>query len=178
MSDAQLTTASPRPIGGGEKAHSVRFLHTSDWQIGMGRRFLGGDNQRLFDEARLAAVEKLLAVAADRQCEAIVGAGAGFDDNLLAEKTWTRMLVVLHHGPVPIYVLPGNHDAANSASIYHQPSLQHLSPDNGGKVTGLGDSSPKDLREGVEIIGPPLLSKAASEDLVYRALHDLAPAGT
>ena len=68
MSDAQLTTASPRPIGGGEKAHSVRFLHTSDWQIGMGRRFLGEDNQRLFDEARLAAVEKLFAVAADRQC--------------------------------------------------------------------------------------------------------------
>src|SRR5699024_11304784 len=28
-----------------------------------------------------------------------------------------------------------------------------------------------------EIIGAPLLSKVASEDLVYRALHDLAPAG-
>src|SRR5699024_3533205 len=92
MSDAQLTTASPRPIGGGEKAHSVRFLHPSDWQIGMGRRFLGEDNQRLFDEARLAAVEKLFAVAADRQCEAIVVAGDVFDDNLLAEKTWTRIL--------------------------------------------------------------------------------------
>src|SRR5699024_6152474 len=40
-----------------------------------------------------------------------------------------------------------------------------------------GDSTPKELREGVEIIGAPLLSKVASEDLVYRALHDLAPAG-
>ncbi|QQE50493.1 metallophosphoesterase [Corynebacterium urealyticum] len=177
MSDAQLTTASSQPTEGGVGAHSVRFLHTSDWQIGMGRRFLGEDNQRLFDEARLAAVEKLFAVADDRQCEAIVVAGDVFDDNLLAEKTWTRILDVLRNAPVPIYLLPGNHDPLNPASIYHQPSLQQLSPDNGGKVTVLQDSSLRTLREGVEIIGAPLLSKVASEDLVYRALHDLAPAG-
>lgn len=174
MSDEKLaTTPAPAATGDG----GVRILHTSDWQIGMGRRFLGETAQGLFDEARLRAVERVFEVAEERGCEAVVVAGDVFDDNLLAERTWKQILDVLKRAPVPVYLLPGNHDPLNAASIYHRPELRALDPEHGGKVTVLTDTQPHQLREGVEIIGAPLLSKVASEDLVSRALAELEPAG-
>ncbi|MGV7813217.1 metallophosphoesterase family protein, partial [Mycobacterium kansasii] len=62
----------------------MRFLHTADWQLGMTRHFLDADAQARFTDARLDAISRLGAVAAEREAEFVVVCGDVFEDNRLA----------------------------------------------------------------------------------------------
>jgi DNA repair exonuclease SbcCD nuclease subunit len=156
-----------------------RFLHTSDWQLGMDRWFLGEEAGPRYREARLAAVERLLAIAETRQCAAVVVAGDVFDDNLVDPVTWRRTVDVLRRSPVPVFLLPGNHDPYDAASVYRSkefdglaPAVQVLNDSRPRPVPGRTDSSPA-----AEIIGAPLLSKYMSTDPVASVLAREAGAG-
>lgn len=156
---------------------TFRFLHTSDWQLGMPAHFLSEEARARFADARLGAVEKLFEVARDRECEAIVVAGDVFDDNLLAPEVYRRAIDVLATSPVPVFLLPGNHDPFDAASVYHEEEFNKLaeSSGSGAPVMVLRDNQPHVLVTGderrVEIVGAPLLTKKPSEDLVARAIE-------
>ena len=151
-----------------------RFLHTSDWQLGMPANFLEPEARARFADARLEAVERLFALAQEQCCEAIVVAGDVFDNNLLRPEVYRRAIDVLRTSPVSVYLLPGNHDPFDAASIYRKPEFAQLAQGNsrGVKVEVLQDFAPLELREGVEIVGAPLLTKKPNEDLVARAIQE------
>ncbi|MGJ0184919.1 metallophosphoesterase family protein [Corynebacterium glyciniphilum] len=156
-----------------------RFLHTSDWQLGMDRWFLGEEAGPRYREARLAAVERLLDVAKARQCAAVVVAGDVFDDNLVDPVTWRRTVDILRRSPVPVFLLPGNHDPYDAASVYRSrdfdeltPAVQVLNDSRPRTVPGTTDGSPT-----AEIIGAPLLSKYMSTDPVASVLARAAETG-
>ena len=160
-------------------AHRVRILHTSDWQLGMKRRFLSSEAQSRFDESRLTAVEALLDLAEERQCDAIVVAGDVFDDNLLKPEIYGRAMDVLKGSTVPVFLLSGNHDPLDAASVYHREEFTDLA-----NVYVLRDSAPVAVPNSggagaagvpLEIVGAPLRGKNADEDLVAAALRDLEP---
>ena len=159
--------------------NTVRILHTSDWQLGMKRAFLGKEGQARFDEARLAAVERLFTVAADRECDAIVVAGDVFDDNLLDRQVYRRAMDVLADAPCPVYLLPGNHDPLDAASIYAKEEFRALAIREEAPVIVLDDSEPRMIpgREAAlapaYVVGAPLKSKRASEDLVGVVAEEL-----
>lgn len=153
----------------------VRILHTSDWQLGMGRVFLGQEAGPRFTHDRLVAVRKLLELARAEQCEAVVVAGDVFDSNFLKPEVYQRTLDVLEESAVPVFLLPGNHDPLDAASVYRRSDIQALQ-----NVTVLGDSQPVLLERGsdtsaVRIVGAPMLSKHVTEDLVSKALGNLEP---
>lgn len=148
--------------------NQVTFIHTSDLQLGMKRKFLDADAQSRFNDARLRAVERLGEVARERGAEFIVVAGDVFEHNSLDRRTTGRALEVLAKLPVPVYLLPGNHDPLVADSIFERTK----SLDN---VTVLGSFDPLRVREGVEIVGAPLTAKYATEDLVAKALRGLEP---
>jgi DNA repair exonuclease SbcCD nuclease subunit len=150
--------------------HTVRILHTSDWQLGMDRWFLGDEAGPRYREARLSVIERLLALAAERDCSAVVVAGDVFDDNLVDDRTWRRAVDILRGATVPVYLLPGNHDPYDPASIYRSPVFGVLAP----TVQVLTDTVPRPVPgTAAEIIGAPLLSKYMSSDPVAGALRDL-----
>ncbi|WCZ36916.1 Nuclease SbcCD subunit D [Corynebacterium heidelbergense] len=149
---------------------TARILHTSDWHLGMSRWFLDADAQPRFDEARLAAVERLFDIARSRDCEAIVVAGDVFDSNFLEPRTWRRALDVLRRTPVPLYLLPGNHDSLDPSSVYRQPEFEGLEQGGSAGVRVLRNSEAQEVRPGLVIIGAPLLSRYGAEDVVGRAL--------
>lgn len=161
-------------------AHRARILHTSDWQLGMKRHFLSGEAQSRFDESRLTAIEALLELAEERQCDAVVVAGDVFDDNLLKPEIYGRAMDVLKGSIVPVFLLPGNHDPLDAASVYHREEFDKLA-----NVFVLKDSEPVAVpksgggrAEGaaaLEIVGAPLRGKTADEDLVAAALRGLEP---
>lgn len=146
----------------------VKFVHTSDWQLGMNRWFLSEEAQARFDAARLDAITRLGEVAAEQDCAFIVVAGDVFDANSLHPRTMGRALDTLKSLKVPVYLLPGNHDPLTADSIFHR--VEGL--DN---VHVIADSEPIEVAPGVEIVGAPLLSKRASTDLVSQALAALEP---
>ncbi len=150
--------------------HTARILHTSDWQLGMDRWFLGDEAGPRYREARLSVIERLLALAAERDCSAVVVAGDVFDDNLVDDRTWRRAVDILRGATVPVYLLPGNHDPYDPASIYRSPVFGDLAP----TVQVLTDTVPRPVPgTPAEIVGAPLLSKYMSSDPVAGALRAL-----
>ena len=70
MSGAFATNNAMKPL---------TFIHTSDLQLGMTRKFLPPEAQSRFDDARLRAVHRLGELATERGAEFIVVAGDVFE---------------------------------------------------------------------------------------------------
>ncbi|GAB2507779.1 exonuclease subunit SbcD [Corynebacterium atrinae] len=146
---------------------SCTFLHTSDLQLGMTRWFLDSDAQGRFDDARLRSIDRLGQVAAEHGCAFIVVAGDVFEHNSLSDRVTGRALERLRALPVPVYLLPGNHDPLVADSVFRRIDVDG--------VHVLGDSIPVEVAPGVELVGAPLLAKRSTTDLVRRALDGLEP---
>lgn len=159
--------------------HTARILHTSDWQLGMTRHFLSSEAQSRFDQSRLASIRRIFEIAIAKECDAIVVAGDVFDNNMLEGRQYLRAIEVLRQAPVPVYLLPGNHDPYDPMSIYRKDEFRALAENESGPVTVLSDSSVhsvpgRGMDDGVlQIVGAPLLSKSADRDLVAGLLGEL-----
>ncbi|OFK62249.1 metallophosphoesterase [Corynebacterium sp. HMSC078A10] len=147
---------------------AVTFIHTSDFQLGMTRWFLSPAAQSRFDDDREAAVLRLGELATETGAEFIVVAGDVFEHNSLNKSTLLRAKDMFKRLPVPVYLLPGNHDPLVADSIFFNSFADN--------VHVIADSEPIEVRPGVEIVGAPYLSKRANYDLVRRALEPLQPA--
>lgn len=150
----------------------LKFLHTSDLQIGMTRGFLGADAQPRFEAARIEAIARLGRAAADNGCAFIVMAGDVFEHNSLAPRTIGRAVEALKALPVPVFLLSGNHDPLTADSYFYQVSEI-------AGVTVFYDSEPIEFTapggEVIELVGAPLRSRHTSEDLVAQAIAGLEP---
>lgn len=144
------------------------FIHTSDLQLGMTRWFLPPEAQARFNDARLRAISRIGDLATERGAEFIVVAGDVFEHNSLERTTLGRALEALRKLPVPVYLLPGNHDPLVADSIFHRTEGIE-------GVHVIADSEPIQVRPGVQVVGAPLLTKHASEDLCAKAIRDLEP---
>ena len=144
------------------------FIHTSDFQLGMTRWFLNEEAQSRFDDSRLRAITRLGDLAVKTGAEFIVVAGDVFDANALSERTMGRALDAIDALPVPVYLLPGNHDPL-------VPGAAMEKADERANITVLRDSTPVEHRPGVEVVGAPLLARYASEDLASKAIAGLEP---
>lgn len=150
----------------------MKFLHTGDWQLGMTRHFLSDEAQARFTQARFDAIRTIAKIVADESCEFVVVAGDVFESNQVNRMTVARALEAMSTVPVPIYLLPGNHDALDAGSVYRQSMFTGRKPSN---VFVLEDTRPIKIGPGVEIVGGTWNSKRPLRDLVASACVDLAP---
>lgn len=148
----------------------VRFLHTADWQIGMTRRFLEPEAQSRFTSARADVIRTLGRVAADQGCAFVVVCGDVFESNHLTGQTVRRALEALRSVPVPVYLLPGNHDPLDAASIFRSDLFLAEVPDH---VHVLDHPGVHRLADGVELVAAPWTSKHPGRDLVAEAVRAL-----
>ncbi len=153
----------------------MRFVHTADWQLGMTRHFLAGDAQPRYSAARRDAVAGLGALAAETGAEFVVVAGDVFEDNQLAPEVISQSLEAMRTIGVPVYLLPGNHDPLNAASVYTSTLFTAECPDN---VVVLDSAGVHQVRPGLEIIAAPWRSKRPTTDLAAAALDGLPADGT
>lgn len=152
----------------------VRFVHTADWQLGMTRHFLSPEAQARFADARLQAVRAVGRVAADEDAAFVVVCGDVFESNQVDRQTVVRALEALAACPVPVFLLPGNHDPLDAGSVYRSPTFTAHRPAGVTVLDGTGPVAPVD---GVELLAAPWTSKRPLTDLVGRACADLGPAG-
>lgn len=152
---------------------NYRFLHTGDWQLGMTRHFFSEGVQERFAQSRFDAIRELGRIAQEEDCRFMVVCGDVFESNLVDRKTVLRALEALKDVPVPVYLLPGNHDPFNAASVYRSPTFLERKPDH---VHVIEDANPICVDEGIEIIGVPWTSKRPLQDLVSQATGKLEPA--
>lgn len=150
----------------------MRFIHTADWQIGMKRHFLDEDAQARFSEARENAIRRIGQVARDSGADFVIVAGDVFETHLLRPRTIRRAMDAMREIPVPIYLLPGNHDPLGPASIYKSSEFIREKPDN---VHVLETDEVVVVRDGIEVVGVPWMAKRLVEDRVATCLDDLPP---
>ncbi len=154
----------------------VRFLHTSDWQLGMRRHFLDADANARFEQARIDAIRRIGEASREHGCAFVVVAGDVFENNHLQPRTIARTVDALRDVPVPVYLLPGNHDPLDPSSIFTRAEFVDACPPKVQVLTGdVVSHSP-----GVEIVSAPWRSKGPGRDLAAEACTQLspAPAGT
>ena len=151
------------------------FLHSGDWQLGMRRRYLGEDAQVRFDEARFAAIRRIGEIAARERCACVVVAGDVFESNAVDRRTVARALEALAAVPVPVVLLPGNHDPLDGASVWESPAFLDRCPDH---VHVLRDATPLRVAPDLEVAGAVWRSKRPDRDLLAEALAELPPPGT
>ena len=151
----------------------VRLLHTADWQIGLTRRFLEPEAQARFSAARVEAIRALGRVAQEQGCGFVVVSGDVFESNHLTGQTVRRALEALREVPVPVYLLPGNHDPLDAASVYRSDVFVRECPPH---VHVLHTAGVHEVAPGVELVAAPWESKHPGRDLVGEAV-DLLPEG-
>ena len=93
----------------------TRFLHTSDWQLGMTRHYLSkrgdDDPQARFTADRIETVRRLGDVARQEGCEFVVVAGDVFETHNVSTQIIARACEAIASIDLPVYLLPGNHDS-------------------------------------------------------------------
>jgi DNA repair exonuclease SbcCD nuclease subunit len=141
----------------------MRFLHTADWQLGMTRHFLDADAQPRYHDARLASVRRIGALARELACEFVLVCGDVFETNAVAPRVVGRALAVLADYPVPVYLLPGNHDPLDPASVYRSKEFRRQLPE---QVIVLDEAGPVRVGSGNWLVAAPWLSKHPAGDPV------------
>lgn len=154
----------------------VRFLHTADWQLGMTRRFLDArDALPRFQQARIDAIRSIGSAARAHDAAFVVVAGDVFETNQPDPRTVERACEALRAIDVPVYLLPGNHDPLDGASVFRSPAFQAAVPDH---VEVLDDDEPRAVPgASAEVVGAPWRSKAPTRDLAADAVEGLLPVG-
>jgi len=145
------------------KNHPVRFIHSSDWQLGMTRAFLSEEAAARFSQARIDAIATLGRLARDNEAQFMVVAGDVFESNQLSQRTVLRALDALEALPVPVFLLPGNHDPLDGTSIFLSERFRAVSR----HIIVLHDYVPVAVPglDGVEVVGAPWKSKRPVTDL-------------
>ena len=78
-----------------KKVSMIRFLHTSDWQLGMTRHFLSEGAQERYSQARFDAIRTMGRVAKEEGCGFMLVCGDTFESNQVDRKAVARALEAL-----------------------------------------------------------------------------------
>ncbi|MGA8988751.1 metallophosphoesterase family protein [Aeromicrobium sp.] len=150
----------------------MRFVATADWQLGMTAHYLGDEARPRFAQARIDAIRSIGRVAAERDAAFILVCGDVFESNQLDRAVVARTFDALADVTVPVWLLPGNHDPLDAASIYRSREFVEGCP---AHVHVLDTPGLHTVDHGVEIVAAPWFSKAPLTDLVAAALADVEP---
>ncbi len=154
----------------------VRFIHTADLQLGMTRRFLDADAQARYAQARIDALTNIGVLAAREGARFVVVAGDVFETNRVRPRTVGRALEAMATIPVPVLLLPGNHDPLDAASVYRSPTFTGARPPNVTVIEDDGPLQPPGV-DGALVIGAPWHTKRPLGDLAAEAIATIdAPA--
>ncbi len=148
----------------------LRFIHSSDWQLGARFRQFGAKAEEL-RTARLSTLRLTLKMAEDRGVQIFLIAGDLFEDNQVSDDLLLQTISIFKDFPeIQIYILPGNHDPAsgpeavwNRRAFREAPPNVHLLLEAG--VTDLG---------GAWLVSSPLHQKISTTDPSLK-LAELVP---
>ncbi|MCQ9376966.1 DNA repair exonuclease [Methyloversatilis sp. XJ19-49] len=153
----------------------LKLLHTADWQIGKLYGQFEPDDAALLAEARFAAVERLAQLASVQGVHMVLVAGDVFDAQGVAERTIHRLFNCLRGYVGPWVMIPGNHDAALSESVWTRAARLGAIPPNVTVCLAPGAVQFDALR--VAVLAAPLTQRITHSDLTSAFAATDSPAG-
>lgn len=149
-----------------------RFIHTSDWQLGMTRRFLNPEAQARYSQARIDVIKSIGQLGKTEGCAFIAVAGDVFEFEQMDRQTVAKALDAMGDTGIPVVILPGNHDPHHDDSVYRSKQFENRKQKN---IHVLADAAPMRITDDVEVVGAPWHSKHPAGNPVIKALSDLEP---
>ena len=137
----------------------VRFVQTSDWQIGMKGGGLG-EAGRIVREARIESIHNVLKAAQEHEADFVLMCGDIFEHNMVSQEDVMAVVAIFNQYPdVPLYLLPGNHDILGADCVYNREIFQRLR-----HFTVLRSSDPVEV-PGAILHPCPIFSKFITQDV-------------
>lgn len=155
----------------------MRFIATSDWHLGKTAGFLSDDPRARYQEARFDVVEQIGKLAHRENAQFIAVAGDVFHANNVGRSPINKMFEALRAAaPIPVYLLPSNHDPLDAASIYDSRDFLRGCPSH---VHVIRHTVPIDVAPGLQLAGVPWHTKFPSNNIFNQAVEglDQTPAG-
>ncbi len=138
----------------------MRFLHTSDWQLGKPFGRLPAEARAALQEARLDAIDSLAAAARHSGASRILVAGDVFDSSEPGDRVYRQALTRMKAAEdIRWLLLPGNHDPARADGLWTR-----LAAEAPGNVLACVEPTPIDLGENAWLLPAPLQYKRTQED--------------
>lgn len=104
----------------------VKFIQTSDWQIGMKGGGLG-EAGPIVRDIRIKSINNVLQAAQEKNVDFVLICGDTFEHNMISQEEVKKVISILNKFPnIPIYVLPGNHDILGPDCIYDRPIFKDV----------------------------------------------------
>ncbi len=137
----------------------VRFIQTSDWQIGMKGGGLG-EAGRIVREARIESIHNVLKSAQEHEADFVLLCGDIFEHNMVSQEDVMAVVAIFNeYLDIPLYLLPGNHDILGADCVYNREIFQRLS-----HLTVLRTNDPVEV-PGAILHPCPILSKFSTKDV-------------
>ena len=138
----------------------TRFLHTADLQL-INWSDSDPPELRTRREARLQTLETIVDLARQEEVDFLLMCGDVFEDNCTSDVLLFRALRLMQSvAPLPVFILPGNHDPYSSGSVYRQPAFR----DDTGNVRVLAEPTPVSLPGGVVLYPCPVTHRTSPLD--------------
>src|ERR1035438_1230463 len=116
----------------------MRFIHSSDLQIGKVFGFFDSDIAALLQDARQASVVALGQLAQQHDATAVLLAGDIYDKQQLSAVTLAKPIEAMRRFPkVTWHLMPGNHDCVRENGLWDRLARTNL-PENVRLHTGPG----------------------------------------
>jgi len=153
----------------------MRFVHSSDLQIGKTFRLLEPDIATLLQNERYAVLNRLGEIAVQHEAPTVLLAGDIFDKQQLSNITIKKPIEIMRRFPrVTWHLLPGNHDQFRENGLWERLARQlpanvklHLAP----SAVKISDDIP------VYLLPAPLRYISSSEDLTSYMDSEPTPDG-
>jgi len=150
----------------------MKFIHTSDWQIGMPFLFLSEKSRNLMEQARLDAITSIAKLAKDASqgIDFVLICGDIVDTPRISDSAVRQLIREIKGIEKPVYFLAGNHEWKGSEYIFENEHFKEMLPEN---VTILKVGVNPTHLKNVEIVAAPLEGKHASDDVLRSVLSHL-----
>jgi DNA repair exonuclease SbcCD nuclease subunit len=155
--------------------HTMRFLHTADWQIGTQFGQFTAEEAAHLTEARYETVRRIASLARERKVDAVLVAGDVFDQQTVSDTVIRRLFAALGGFAGPWFMLPGNHDAALAESVWTRAIRLGCVPDNVHLLLTPGVVALDELS--LSLLHAPLTQRNTYDDTTAFFDHIETPAG-
>lgn len=136
----------------------VRFIHTSDWQIGMKGSGLG-EAATIVRNIRFESIDNVLKSSRDHEVDFVILCGDIFEHNMVSQEDVKKVISIFNDYPnIPVYLLPGNHDMLGPDCVYNREIFQRVK-----NLTILRNNNPVEV-QGAVLHPCPVFSKFSKQD--------------
>jgi len=142
----------------------LSFLHSADWQIGKPyARVHDPDKRARLRQVRIEAITRIGEQIAPTQASLLLVAGDLFDSPTPSSSDVSAVCQAIGKLPVPVLVIPGNHDHGAPGSVWHTPFFQAEQQRRAPNLQVLLKREPLELEQAI-VLPCPLLRRSDSHD--------------